>query len=158
MADFITSGPIGFSGSYPGSVYSFITDAGGTVSTAGGISLSGLYASANTAGISLSGSATYASPHRMYNFYGMSTTNDCCLSDEDLVCFALESDGTDLDLECCPTCIGSEPDSADCVLAEDGASVDAESCTAGACCIALVDDSCLVLVDGVTELDLEVCP
>lgn len=98
MADFITSGPIGFSGSYPGSVYSFITDAGGTVSTAGGISLSGLYASANLAGISLSGSATYASPYRMYNFYGMS---NCCIATEDLVCFALESDGTDLDLEVC---------------------------------------------------------
>ena len=132
MAEFITSGPVGFSGSYPGSVYSFITDAGGTVSTAGGISLSGLYASANTAGISLSGSATYASPYRIYHFYGMSSTS-CCIATEDLVCFALESDGTDLDLEDC------------------------DSPIVGGCCIALVDDSCLVLADGVTELDLEVC-
>jgi hypothetical protein len=74
MADFITSGPIGFSGSYPGSVYSFVSEAGGSITSAGGISLSNLYASANTAGIDLAGGGSYSQPHRVGAFYGMSSS------------------------------------------------------------------------------------
>tara|TARA_R110000744_G_scaffold16214_4_gene44782 strand:- start:1089 stop:3053 length:1965 start_codon:yes stop_codon:yes gene_type:complete len=102
-AYFPYSGPISFSGLNSGSVYSFITGAGGTVSTAGGISLSSLFSSANSAGIDLSGSASYSAPHAMSEFYGMSegAAGSCCIQLEDGSCIFLE-DGTDLDLEVCP--------------------------------------------------------
>ena len=76
MADFVTSGPIGFSGSYPGSVYSFVSEAGGSITSAGGISLSDLFSDANAAGITLSGSASYSAPHGMSEFDGMSYTSE----------------------------------------------------------------------------------
>ena len=51
-------------------------------------------------------------------------------------------------------CIDSEG-SLGCVLAEDGSTVDAESCAT--CCIELFDGSCILLADGVNSLDLAVC-
>lgn len=100
---FPASGPISFSGLNSGSAYSYITTAGGSVTTAGGISLSHLFSSANSAGITLSGSASYSAPHRMSEFYGMcqGAGASCCIELEDGSCLFLE-DGTDLDLEVCP--------------------------------------------------------
>ena len=160
MATFIGTGPIGFSGDYAGSVYSFITGCGGTVSTDPEISLTGLFGAASAAGITLSGSSDYDAPHAMSEFYGMvcgGCGSICCLADEDSTCFALESDGTDLDLECCPTCVGTEEDASECVLDEDDCPVDMEAC-ASDCCVLWADETCITLVDGTSVLDLEVCP
>lgn len=66
---FITSGPIGFSGSYAGSVSKFITEQGGAVPSAGGISLSGLFAAATGANLTLP-EGDYSPPHGMSEFYG----------------------------------------------------------------------------------------
>ena len=158
MSTFVTSGPISISGAAGSdrNILSFITDAGGTVDTSAGISLSGLFGAASVAGITLSGSAIYAAPYMMSEFYGMTAGSLCCLGLEDGVCFGLE-DGGILDLECCPVCIGTEEDADSCVLAEDGRTVDLEACST-VCCIELADGTCILLADGVTPLDLAVCP
>ena len=114
---FITSGPIYLSGQGDNSVYSFITGAGGTVST---LSLSGLYSAASGAGITLSGSASYSIPYLASDFYGMATSS-CCLLWEDDTCVALEGGGN-LDLEG-DTCSGLSC----CVLAEDGTCIEGEA-------------------------------
>lgn len=114
---FITSGPIQFSGEGESSAFSFITGAGGTVST---LSLSGLFSAASGAGIILSGSASYASPHLASEFYGM-TASSCCLLWEDDTCVALEGGGI-LDLEG-ETCSGLSC----CILGEDGACIEGEA-------------------------------
>jgi len=92
---FITSGPIYLSGQGDNSVYSFITGAGGTVST---LSLSGLYSAASGAGITLSGSASYSTPYLASDFYGMAS---CCVLAEDGTCIEGEAGGT-VELEACP--------------------------------------------------------
>ena len=66
---FITSGPIGFSGSYEGSISKFITEQGGAVPSAGGVSLSGLFAAATGANLTLP-EGDYSPPHGMSEFYG----------------------------------------------------------------------------------------
>jgi len=105
------SGPIRLSGEgYPDdSPTHFINTNGGSVSAP--FNLSGVFEAAMDAGILLSGSASYAPPHAMSEFYGMyitsaipsTTGSGCCILLETGGCILLETgDCGVVQLEICP--------------------------------------------------------
>ena len=99
----------------------------------------------------------FSPPYSMSEFYGMLCGDACSLGTHNGDTFITSSGdtiscgGQSVDTSCC---IDSEG-SLGCVLAEDGSTVDAESCAT--CCIELFDGSCILLADGVNSLDLAVC-